>query len=174
MGPQMGSGGRTDAHRSLRPGCATSLVTESSGVPSSQGALQCLPSPVMKSQTGGAVWESVLGATAVVRTSLLGGPLTISFHHRDLKVSNLLMTDKGCVKTGGRCTGRGQGEGALRECHPEGGRSVLTDILKAKNGLLCLRGPRQQLVSLHWVTYFPPSLCPSQRISAWLGPMASR
>lgn len=29
------------------------------------------------------------------------GTLTPPFCHRDLKVSNLLMTDKGCVKTGG-------------------------------------------------------------------------
>lgn len=49
--------------------------------------------------------------------------LVFSFCHRDLKVSNLLMTDKGCVKTGGcRCWLFG---GGLHERHLDGaaGRS---------------------------------------------------
>lgn len=54
------------------------------------------------------MWGSVLSVAAAVTASFLHvgfwEPLVFSFCHRDLKVSNLLMTDKGCVKTGGcRC-----------------------------------------------------------------------
>lgn len=78
----------------------------------------------------------------------LGTPV---FCHRDLKVSNLLMTDKGCVKTGG-CRVLGLRVWEVAFCgHTFGGGGV--------SPCKCPESP------------LPPPLPLLQRILAWPGPM---
>lgn len=76
---------------------STRSVTEVAGLPLASPLLL----PTLSSLEDLVQWQESVSGCGDSMAALWLGKLMPSFLLRDLKVSNLLMTDKGCVKTGG-------------------------------------------------------------------------